>query len=484
MIKKKSIRINAVINVIKTIVSLIFPLVTYPYISRILGVDNLGRYNFSHSVIDYFYLLSALGIATYAVREGPKHRESREKISEFASEVFTINVLSTVISYCFLFLIVFVSPKLQDYASIIFVLSASMFFTTIGCEWVYTIYEEYLYIALRAIAFQVVSLILLFILVKTKEDVLWYAVAIVVSNSGANVVNVIGLKKYCRIRLLLNKRVLIHLSPILVLFGNSVATRIYVNSDITILGILTTDYNVGIYTIASKIYSIIKRVLSAIIIVSIPRLSLLWGQNRRGDYEKLANRIFYMLITLVIPAAVGLFFLSRNIILVISTKDFVAAEIPLRILSVALFFCLFNWFFSSCILIPCKREKKVLFATVFSAIVNVVLNFILIPVFRESAAALTTLIAEACSLFICFRNSRDLIHIERRWMDIFSTIVGCVLVGIVCYCVRLLEITSILTVVFAVIGSVVVYAICLFLMKNSIVLSLKEEIMKLFRKRV
>jgi hypothetical protein len=87
-------------------------------------------------------------------------------------------------------------------------------------------------------------------------------------------------------------------------------------------------------------------------------------------------------------------------------------------------------------------------------------------------------------LFICFRNSRDLIHIERRWMDIFSTIVGCVLVGIVCYCVRLLEITSILTVVFAVIGSVVVYAICLFLMKNSIVLSLKEEIMKLFRKRV
>lgn len=169
-------------------------------------------------------------------------------------------------------------------------------------------------------------------------------------------------------------------------------------------------------------------------------------------------------------------------IFLISTEEFIAAEMPLRILSGALFFCPFNWFFTSCILIPCKKEKKVLFATAFSAAVNVVLNFILIPTFKENAAAFTSLVAEACSLFICIWYSRDLIHIERRWRDISSTIVGCVLVGGVCYFVKLLEVSSMLKIVFAVIGSVTVYALCLILAKNSTVISLKGEAVKLFRK--
>lgn len=480
--KKKSIGVNAVVNGIKTIVSLIFPLITYPYISRVLGVDNVGRYNFSHSVIDYFYLLSALGIATYSVREGAKYRDSREKVSEFASEVFTINIFSTIGSYLILVLVLFISPKLQDYASIILVLSISMIFITFGCEWVYTIYEEYLYIALRTISFQIVSLILMFTLVKTKEDVLWYAVAIVVSNSGANIINAIGIRKYCKIRPVFNKRVLVHLAAILVLFANSVATRIYVNSDITILGFLTTDYNVGIYTIASKIYSITKQVLSAVIIVSIPRLSLLWGQNRKDEYIRLANRILYMLVTLVLPAVVGLFSLSKEVILVISTSEFISAEVPLRILSGALFFCLFNWFFTSCVLIPCGREKKVLTATFISAAVNVGLNFILIPIFKEGAAALTTLLAEACSLVICLMNSRDIIKIDKNSRDIVSTLVGCVLIFFICQFVPRFSFKPFITICISIVVSVAGYVIILFLFKNSSIRMVTSEVKKRVRK--
>ena len=481
--KKKSIGVSAVVNGIKTIISVIFPLITYPYISRILEVDNIGRYNFSHSVIDYFYLLSALGITTYAVREGTKYRDSRESISKFASEVFTINIFSTVLSYILLGIIILVSPKLQGYSSIIFVLSISMLFTTIGCEWVYAIYEEYLYIALRTIAFQAISLLLMFALVRTKDDVLWYAVVIVVSNSGANVVNMLGLRKYCKIRPCLSRSLLVHMIPILILFANSVATRIYVNSDITILGFLTTDYNVGIYTIASKIYSITKQVLSAVIIVSIPRLSLLWGQNRKEEYAKLANRILYMLVTLVLPAVVGFFNLSKDVILVISTSEFVTAEMPLCILSGALLFCLFNWFYTSCVLIPCGREKQVLIATVISAVVNVELNFVLIPVLQESAAALTTLIAEACSLLICILNSRDIIKVEKKWRDIESTVIGCVLVFVVCHVIKGFALGSIATIGLAIIVSVFLYLTLLFALRNSSVKFVTSEIMGRIKRR-
>lgn len=349
MIKKKSIGINAIVNGLKTVISLLFPLITYPYITRVLRVENVGRYNFCHSVIDYFYLLSALGIATYAVREGTKYRESKDKVSAFASEVFTINIVSTLISYALLGIIILASPKLQDYYAILLALSVSMIFTTIGCEWVYTMYEEYVYIALRTIIFQIVSLTLMYIFVRSENDVIWYAIVIVVSNSGANIINLLGLKKYCDIRPCFNRNVLKHLAPILILFANSVATRIYVNSDITVLGFLTSDYNVGIYTIASKIYSITKQVLAAVIIVSIPRLSFYWGHGKQEEYEKLANRILYILVTLVLPVVVGLFSLSKEVILTISTKEFITAQVPLQILSGALFFCLFNWFFTSCV---------------------------------------------------------------------------------------------------------------------------------------
>lgn len=464
--KNKSIGIIAVVNGIKTFLSIAFPLITYPYISRILQVENLGRYNFSHSIIDYFYLFSALGIATYAVREGPKYRNSRKDVSKFASEVFTINIISTAIAYIALFVLLYYSEQLHSYASIILVLSISMLFTTFGCEWVYTIYEEYLYISIRTLAFQVLSLILLFTLVRTKDDVIMYAIVIVISNSGANIVNMIGLKKYCTIRLCFTKNILVHLVPILVLFANSIATRIYVNSDITVLGLLTNDYRVGIYTIASKIYSVIKQVLSAIIIVSIPRLSLLWGENRKKEYTKLANKILYMLVMLVIPATVGLFSLSKQVILLISTKEFISAYAPLCILSIALIFCLFNWFFTSCVLIPAKREKQVLFATVFAATVNLALNFILIPNFKENAAALTTLIAEACSLIVCIWNSRDIIKIRLRWKEIGSTVIGSAFIFIICNLVKNNISDALICIIVSAIVSIIGYVIILLCMRN------------------
>lgn len=480
---KKSIGINAVINGGKTMLSIIFPLITFPYISRILGVNNLGRYNFSHSVIDYFYLLSSLGIGTYAVREGTRHRNSRKEISQFASEVFTINVFSTAVSYLILFLAILFNSKLQEYTSIIMVLSVSMIFTTIGCEWLYTIYEEYLYIAIRTVAFQIISLILLFVFVRAKDDVLWYAAVIVVSNSGANIINLLGLKKYCDIHISFNTRIFIHLAPVLILFANSIATRIYVNSDITILGFLTSDYNVGIYTIASKIYSIAKQVLSAVIIVSIPRLSLLWGRNRKKEYAVLANRILYILVSLVVPAAIGMFCLSKEIILLISTEKFISAKTPLCILCMALLVCLFNWFFTSCILIPGKKEKYVLFATVLSALINVILNFILIPYFKEIAAAVTTLAAEACSLVICLWNSKDMIKIEIRWKDIVSTVVGCVFIYVVCLIIKSLNLTPFICMISSVAVSLIGYMCILLILKNQSLISMKDEIGKKIKKK-
>lgn len=169
-----------------------------------------------------------------------------------------------------------------------------------------------------------------------------------------------------------------HLKPILIIFATTVATTIYVNSDITILGFMTSDYNVGLYSLAVKIYKIVKMFLSAILVVAIPRLSLYAGTKDKANFDRTFNNIFRSLFIIVMPAVIGLFVLSKEVVLILSDVTFADATTSLRILSLALVVCLFGWLYNSCVLIPYKREKQVFIATLVSAIVNIVLNIILI----------------------------------------------------------------------------------------------------------
>ena len=182
--KQKSIKINLIMNTIKTLMSLIFPLITFPYASRILGATGIGRVNYASSIVSYFSMFAALGISTYAVREGARIRDDKEKFSKFSREMLNINLCTTFIAYCAL--AVFLAlPILGNYKKLLVISSLSIIFTTIGTEWIFTIKEEYAYITKRAILFQIISLILLFVLVKNKNDYYWYAALTVISSGGS-----------------------------------------------------------------------------------------------------------------------------------------------------------------------------------------------------------------------------------------------------------------------------------------------------------
>ena len=201
MQKNKSLSLNAALNSFQSLLNLIFPLITFPYISRTLSVDGVGEYNFANSIVSYFILLAGLGISVYAVREGAKFRHDRQKFSQFASKIFTINIVSTVIAYLTLFLALALSTSLQKYNVAILVFSIQIYFTTIGVDWIYTIYEEYGYITVRNIVFKVNSLILLFIFVRHRNDCLNYIVITVIESSGSYLLNFFHSKEFFDIRL-------------------------------------------------------------------------------------------------------------------------------------------------------------------------------------------------------------------------------------------------------------------------------------------
>ena len=176
---KKSIKMNALLNGIRQSLSVIFPLITFPYVSRVLGSAEYGRYTFSASIVNYLSLLAAFGISNYAVREGARIRDNKDKLDCFASDLFTINLFTSTVAYGLLFILIKYSVKLQDYKLLIAAQSLGILLTAIGMDWVNTIYEDFLYITIRSIVIQFFALMSVFLFVKGPNDTLAYCLILV-----------------------------------------------------------------------------------------------------------------------------------------------------------------------------------------------------------------------------------------------------------------------------------------------------------------
>lgn len=466
----KSIKKNAVLNGIRNICNLIFPLITIPYVSRVLSVESMGKYNFSQSIVSYFLLIAALGIDKYAVREGTKYRDNKKQFSQFASEVFTINIISTILAYLLLVLYLLYSKKGQEYSNCILVFSIQIIFTTIGIEWLYSIYEDYQYITIRSILFKAISLVLLFAFVRKPSDYMSYAAISVFAVVGSNFMNYIHAKKYCKLKLTFHFNANSAIKAILIIFATNIAIQIYVNSDVTMLGYLKNDNVVGIYSLSSKIYMMIKNLLSAVLIVTIPRFSYYLNLGKLDDYNKLLLKLINTLSLLILPTMILMLILSGNIVQVIGGNQYLQSATSLKILCIALVFSIFSMTFNQCILIPYRLEKIALYSSIISALLNIGLNFVLIPIIAENGAAITTVLAELIMMLLngwfCREKLKSVFHSKLFLNNIKTVIIGCMALALVCYFTRSITGNPFLDLMISGILSLLTYAATQFLFGN------------------
>lgn len=471
--KEKSLTINAFLNGIRNILNLIFPLITFPYVSHVLTVNDMGNYNFSSTYVGYFLLIAGLGISTYAVREGAKYRDNYNKISEFASQIFTINIVSTVLSYFLLAITLILFRNLRVYVICILIFSIQIIFTTIGTEWIYTIYEDYAYITIRSILFKIISIGMLFMFVKKPGDYLAYAAITVFASVGSNILNYIHAKKICSIKIIHNFNWKQHLKPILIIFSSAIAVNIYANSNVTILGLIKGNFAVGIYSIAVKIYNISQSLLTSILLVTIPRLAMLYGKKRFNDYKHVLKKLIDTISVLTLPVSVGVIMLSKEIILIIAGKKYLSSSSALSIISLAIIFSIFSWILSDCVLIPTKREKYVLRSTLITATFNIVFNLLLIPIISYNGASLSIVMSEFLSMSLNYYFSRDImkeIVLNKQTIkNTLTVLAGCLFIIIFCCFMNKLDIQLYIKVIFIVIGSAVGYFMILLLLGNQVV---------------
>ncbi len=479
-----SIKVNMLLNSIKSLMGVIFPLITFPYISRILGVDNIGKYNFANSVISYFILFAGLGISSYAIRSGAELRENKVELKKFVNQLFTINIISTIVSYSLLAVCFLLIAKFHEYTALLIILSGQILFKTIGIEWIYSIYEDFAYITVRSIIFQFLSLILMFCFVRNQGDVEIYAAITVLSSVGSNVLNFVHARKYCKIELIKKIDFIKHLRPIMVFFATAITVTIYVSSDLTILGLICDDHTVGIYAVSVNVYKALKTILSAVIVVSIPRMSLLWGKGELTEFSNLGKEIYQTLLTLIFPSILGIILLSKEIVLLISGPDYMPAQSSLILLCIAILFCLGAGFWSQGVLIPQNKESVVFIITIISAVINILVNLILIPFWAEKAAAVTTLISEVVVFIFCRHKAILTINLSGTSTLIVKVLLGCLpMIGIYYMCANYLQ-NILLRTGSMILLSVLVYTFVEIMLGNRIVTDIYMKIVKRIKRIV
>lgn len=399
--KMRSLKKNALLNTLRSLIAVIFPLITYPYAARVIGVDNIGRINYVSSYIEYFTLLAVFGMTSYAVRECAACRDDRARIDELASVYFSFNLLMTIISLTLMGGLVLVYGKLHSYAPVFLIQSVSVVFSALGLDWLNVVYEDYGYITIRGIIINCINIVLLFLLVHTPEDYLIYAFLNVSSVVFTGLSNFIYVRRYVTVRPRLPRRLPELMRSLLPFFINAMTIAVYVGADTTMLGIMKNDHRVGIYSISVKIYTIIKSVFIAIFSVSLSRLSEYAARKEYRGFSDIISGLVSVFMLLGFPAMVGLILYASPIVLIIGGPEYAESAASLRLLAVALIFAIFGGIVTSCINVPMGLEKTNTVATVIAAVCNIALNIPLILLWDEKGAAFATIIAEMTVFVFC-----------------------------------------------------------------------------------
>ncbi len=475
-----SLKRNAFYNTIKSVSSIIIPLITYPYATSVLGRGNLGRVSMSASIVSYFVLIAVFGISSYAVRECSYIKDDRETVDTRVSELMTFSIVTTFIALVLLALCTFIVRPFRAYAWLILIQSLGLIFTTLGLDWINVIFEDYKYISIRSVVISLINMVILFAFVKTPDDYYIYAFLTVSTTVFVGILNFVYVRRYVTLRLRLRSGLKRYIRDLMPFFINEIGIVIYVSSDTTILGLMKNDDTVGIYSVAVKIYSIIKSVFIAIYSVTLPRLSDQSGRNDMEGFRKILSSAISVFILLAVPVVCGLALYAEDVILICG-EEYRDGAHSLRLLAVALLFAVFGGIVTRCVNIPLGYEKVNSTVTAIAAAENIVLNIPAIYLWSERGAAATTAIAELTVLILCIvhlrregRDMRGIINLK----DALHAAVSIIPLIFIYIAVRQCFAWFVLRLLIGVSASVIVYGIVLIVLRNHLVLDILGRFLK------
>lgn len=374
-----STKTNILLNALNTVTAILFPVITFPYAARVLMPEGIGTVDFLNSIVNYIVLLTNIGIPLYALKEVAKYREDKPMRDKITLEVLGLSLCMCVFGYLIVWILAEFVPVIHKDASLFFILSLSIVFTLIGINWFYQGIEDFKFITKRAIIVRIIAAVALFVFVKTPADLIPYCFIIVGSTVGNNIINLLNLRKHIDIRTIdiRNLNIWRHLKPALVVFTLNLIISLYSYTTTIILGIISSEEQVGFFTAGSKISLVAVTLISSISYVLIPRSSHLIGTGDVKRFGELTTKALRLIICLSLPMIAGIWILSTPLTLVFCGPEY-GSSIPVLIINApVILFSNLNLLLSLQTLYPLDKVNTCLAAMSIGAIVNIFLNFIL-----------------------------------------------------------------------------------------------------------
>jgi len=466
--KKISLKKNFLMNIILSMSSFIFPLITFPYVSRALTPAGYGLFSFGQSAINYFAMLASLGIPTYGIRICAKVRDNKEELTKVTQELLLLNLATALFSYLLLFISIVFVGKFNEEKTLLIVMSLSMFLTAIGMEWFYKALEQYTYITIRSLFFKFIALIFMFILIHSEEDYVIYGAIAIFASGASNILNFLNIHRYISLKPVGNYDFKRHLKPILIFFAMSCATIIYTNMDVLMLGFMRDDAEVGYYEAAVKIKKILVAVVTSLSAVLLPRASYYIEKGEIDRFKQIASKALNFICIFSIPVATYFIIYASEGIYFLSGAEYAASILPMQILMPTLLFIGLSNILGVQILVPLGKEKLVFYSEVVGALTDLILNYLFIPQYGASGAAFATLVAELLVFVVQAIFLRGKLKDLFKGIDYFGIILATVLSALASYGIKLLGLNYLFTLLLAAIIFFGIYALILYWRKEKL----------------
>lgn len=400
MREKHSVKFNFIMNFILTASAFIFPLITFPYATRILLPEGTGRVAFATSVVSYFTMFAMLGIPTYGVRACAKVKDDKEELSRTVQEIMIINLVMTSVTYLVFFIALFKVERFQQDQSLLLVSSFSIILHTMGVNWLYQGLEQYAYITIRSLIFKVIGIFFLFAFVHDRDDFVIYGAITVFTGYGSYIWNTLRLRKIINLKPVGSYHLKRHMKPILIFFAMSVATSIYTHLDTVMLGFMNTNTELGYYNAAVKLKSILVSLITSMGTVLLPRLSYYYEKGKKEEFMHMVSKALNFVLLLALPLSVYFIAFAEESILLLSGENFLDAALAMKLIVPTILFIGLTNVLGIQVMVPTGREKNVLVSVAVGAAVDFLLNIFWIPRYGAAGAALATTLAELAVLIV------------------------------------------------------------------------------------
>ena len=459
-----SLKKNFIYNVLYQILTLILPIITVPYISRVLGPSGVGDYSYTGSYAQYFVLIGMIGIALYGNREIACVKNNRKLLSKEFWNIYMLQFITTIIAF-FIYIIIFVF--INNVNKYLYLIQSIIIFTAIfDISWFYIGYEDMKSVVTRNTIVKFIGVILIFVFVKEERDVNLYAFIMASSGLVGQISMWFYLKDKIDFYMPSLKGALKHLKPSLGLLISQLAIQIYTLLDKTMLGFMTGVYEVGLYDNSQKTIKLALMLITSLGVIMLPRMSSLYSQGKKNEFKTLIYKAFSFVNFMAFPMVLGLIVISNTFSLWFYGEAFNGIGLLLKIGSMLMIFIGWSNILGIQVMIPMKKEKQFTISVTVGALVNFILNLFLIKQFQAVGSTVASVIAEFSVTYVQIYFLRDLINIKTILKSIIKPLIGSIVMFIaLIFIIPMFKVGVLWTLIEVAIGGVI-YLIVMYILKD------------------